>query len=122
MIVDAIKTQSGVEVDRHQVDMEPIRTLGEKKARIRLTVDLMPEIKILVHREGEAVETAEEPKAESHKKVKPKAEAQVEEAPVEVVPPAAVITEEAPVEEVLTVEAPADEAPAAEAPEVSEEK
>lgn len=55
MIVDAIKEKSGVEVERHQVDVEPIRTLGEKKAHIRLTVDLMPEIKIIVHREGEAV-------------------------------------------------------------------
>lgn len=55
MIVDAIKEKSGVIVERHQVDVEPIRTLGEKKAHIRLTVDLMPEVKIIVHREGEAV-------------------------------------------------------------------
>jgi large subunit ribosomal protein L9 len=55
MIVDAIKEKSGVTVERHQVDIQPIRTLGEKKAHIRLTVDLMPEVKIIVHREGEAV-------------------------------------------------------------------
>jgi large subunit ribosomal protein L9 len=54
MIADAITTRSGVKIDRHQVDVEPIRTLGEKKARIRLTVDLIPVIKIIVHREGEA--------------------------------------------------------------------
>ena len=58
MIVDAIKAKTGVTVERHQVDMEPIRTLGEKKAHIRLTVDLMPEIKIIVHREGESVDDA----------------------------------------------------------------
>ncbi len=55
MIVDAIKEKSGVTVERHQVDIQPIRTLGEKKAHIRLTVDLMPEVKIIVHREGEVV-------------------------------------------------------------------
>jgi len=55
MIADAIKAKTGITVDRHQIDVEPIRTLGEKKAHIRLTVDLMPEIKIIVHREGEAV-------------------------------------------------------------------
>ena len=59
MIADAIKTKTGVTVERHQVDVEPIRTLGEKKAHIRLTVDLMPEIKIIVHREGETVAVAE---------------------------------------------------------------
>jgi large subunit ribosomal protein L9 len=55
MIVDAIKEKSGVIVERHQIDAEPIRTLGEKKAHIRLTVDLMPEVKIIVHREGEVL-------------------------------------------------------------------
>jgi large subunit ribosomal protein L9 len=55
MIADSIKEKSGISVDRHQIDVEPIRTLGEKKAHIRLTVDLMPEIKIIVHREGEAI-------------------------------------------------------------------
>lgn len=54
MIADAISARSGVKIDRHQVDVEPIRTLGEKKARIRLTVDLIPVVRIIVHREGEA--------------------------------------------------------------------
>ncbi len=55
MIVDAIKEKSGVVVERHQIEIEPIRTLGEKKALIRLTVDLVPEVKIIVHREGESI-------------------------------------------------------------------
>jgi large subunit ribosomal protein L9 len=63
MIADAIKAKTGVTVERHQVDAEPIRTLGEKKAHIRLTVDLIPEIKIIVHREGEAVADAVAPAA-----------------------------------------------------------
>lgn len=61
MIADAIKAKTGVTVERHQVDIEPIRTLGEKKAHIRLTVDLVPEIKIIVHREGESVPEAAAP-------------------------------------------------------------
>jgi len=36
--------------------MQPIRNLGEFKARVRLTMDLVPEVKIIVHREGEAHE------------------------------------------------------------------
>lgn len=54
MIADAIAQKSGSKIERRQVDAEPIRTLGEHKARVRLTVDLTPEIRILVHREGEA--------------------------------------------------------------------
>ncbi len=55
MIADAIKEKSGVEVTRRQIDFEPIRTLGEHKIHIRLTMDLIPEVKVIVHREGEAV-------------------------------------------------------------------
>ncbi len=55
MIADAIKAKLGIEVDRHQIECEPIRNLGEHTARVRLTVDLVPQIKIVVHREGEVV-------------------------------------------------------------------
>jgi large subunit ribosomal protein L9 len=54
MIADAIKAKSGVEVARRQVDSQPLRMLGEYKVRIRLTVDLIPSIDVIVHREGEA--------------------------------------------------------------------
>jgi large subunit ribosomal protein L9 len=36
--------------------MQPIRNLGEFTAHVRLTMDLVPEIKIIVHREGETLE------------------------------------------------------------------
>lgn len=55
MISEAIQAKSGVEVARRQVDTQPLRTLGEYKVHVRLTVDLIPEITVLVHREGEAV-------------------------------------------------------------------
>lgn len=53
MIADAINKAANVNVERRQIDAQPIRTLGEHKARVRLTVDLVPEIKVVVTREGE---------------------------------------------------------------------
>lgn len=69
MIADAINKKLGTQIDRHQVEVEPIRMLGEHHAHIRLTIDLTPKVKVLVYREGEAPE----PKAEA--KAEPKAEA-----------------------------------------------
>ncbi len=54
-VANAIQEQTHYEVKRQQVDMQPIRELGEFKAHLRLTIDLMPEIKVVVHREGEAI-------------------------------------------------------------------
>jgi large subunit ribosomal protein L9 len=54
MIAEAVEKKAGVEINRRQLDSEPIRTLGEHKIHIRLTVDLIPEISVIVHREGEA--------------------------------------------------------------------
>jgi large subunit ribosomal protein L9 len=53
-IVDTIEKKSGITVKRQQLDMQPLRTLGEHTVRIRLTMDLIPEIKVTVYREGEA--------------------------------------------------------------------
>ena len=57
MIVEAIQDQTGAEIDRRQVDSQPIKLLGVHNARVHLTMDLMPEIKIIVHREGEPPES-----------------------------------------------------------------
>ncbi len=78
MIAEAITQKTGIKVERRQVDTEPIRTLGEHKARVRLTVDLTPEIKVLVHREGE---TPAGEKVAAVQPAKP-AEPQPEPAPV----------------------------------------
>ncbi len=53
-IVNAIHQKSGVTIKRQQLDMQPLRSLGEHTVRIRLTMDLIPEIKVTVYREGEA--------------------------------------------------------------------
>jgi len=75
MIADLMNQKLNTKVDRHQIEIQPIRTLGEFKARIRLTVDLTPEIKIIVHREGEAPALPAQPTAAK--------EAAVAEKPVE---------------------------------------
>lgn len=68
MIADEISRKAGTTVERRNIECEPIRTLGEHKCIVRLTVDLVPEIKIIVHREGETpaalVEAKVEPQAE----------------------------------------------------------
>jgi large subunit ribosomal protein L9 len=53
-IVDAIQLKTGITIKRQQLDMQPLRTLGEHTVRIRLTMDQIPEIKVTVFREGEA--------------------------------------------------------------------
>src|SRR5512138_2427157 len=58
-IATAIQEKSRYEVKKQQIDMQPIRNLGEFTAHVRLTMDLVPEVKVIVHREGEAVEEAE---------------------------------------------------------------
>ena len=52
-VATAVSEQTRFEIKKHQVDMQPIRNLGEYTAIIRLTVDLAPEVKIIVHREGD---------------------------------------------------------------------
>jgi large subunit ribosomal protein L9 len=75
-VATAVSEQTRFEVKKHQIDMQPIRNLGEFIAHVRLTMDLVPEVKIIVHREGEAFEeeAEEEPAAET------KAEASAEAA------------------------------------------
>ncbi|HNY20412.1 MAG TPA: 50S ribosomal protein L9 [Flexilinea sp.] len=55
MIVDAINEKSGASIEKRQLEVEPIRTLGEHHVTVRLTVDIVPTVKVIVHREGEKV-------------------------------------------------------------------
>lgn len=102
-VADALQEKTRYEVKRHQIDMQPIRNLGEFTANVRLTMDLVPEIKIIVHREGEAVE---EPKAEK--------------VAVEAAPAPEVTVEETPSVEETVEEVPASESEATAADEASE--
>jgi large subunit ribosomal protein L9 len=58
-VATALQEKTRYEVKRQQIDMQPIRNLGEYTAHVRLTMDLVPEVKIIVHREGEVVEIPE---------------------------------------------------------------
>ncbi len=58
MIADAIQGKTGIEISRRQVDTQPLRELGEYTVPIRLTVDLIPEVTVVVYREGEVAPTA----------------------------------------------------------------
>jgi large subunit ribosomal protein L9 len=81
-VAEALQEKIRFEIKRHQIDMQPIRNLGEFMANVRLTMDLTPEIKIIVHREGEALERP----AKSATEQAPVAEAPVEEAAIEEAP------------------------------------
>jgi len=54
-IAAKIKEASGLEVDRRNIPTQPLRELGEYKVQVRLTPDLTPQVKVIVHREGEAL-------------------------------------------------------------------
>jgi large subunit ribosomal protein L9 len=58
MIAEVVSDEIGVTVEAKQVESQPLRMLGKHKVSIRLTVDLIPEIEIIVHREGESPESA----------------------------------------------------------------
>ncbi len=69
-VAAALTEQVRFELKRQQVDMQPIRTLGEFTAHVRLTMDLVPEIKIVVYREGESAESITEHGSEGKEKSK----------------------------------------------------
>jgi large subunit ribosomal protein L9 len=85
-IADEIKRVSGLEVDRRSVGHQPLRELGEYKVPVRLTTDLIPAVKVIIHREGEA------PKAPAPAAAAAPAAVSVA-APAEAEPPAAEPTE-----------------------------
>lgn len=79
MIATEISDKIGREINRRQIDSQPLRLLGMHTIKVRLTLDLIPELTVIVFREGEPVENymvaAEELTAEF--------EEQVQEEPVE---------------------------------------
>ena len=70
-IIDTIEANYEIKLEKRQVETEPIRQLGTYTVPIHFTMDLVPEITIVVHREDEpafeekteeavVIETAEE--------------------------------------------------------------
>jgi large subunit ribosomal protein L9 len=56
-IADEIKKASGLDIERRNVGNQPLRELGEYKVPVRLTTDLIPAVKVVVHREGETLKS-----------------------------------------------------------------
>ena len=73
-VADAVAKETGYNIKKQQLEVQPIRTLGEHTVAARLTMDLVPEFTVLVYREGEAIPgskealEAEENAAEAAKK------------------------------------------------------
>ena len=59
-VADAVTEETTFEIKRQQLEMQPIRTLGEHTIAVRLTMDLVPEFTAIVYREGEAVPGSKE--------------------------------------------------------------
>jgi large subunit ribosomal protein L9 len=71
-IAVALTEKVRYEIKRQQVDTQPIRALGQYTAHIRLTMDLVPEIKIVVYRDGESPESITNPEAVAAEKAEKK--------------------------------------------------
>ena len=83
MIASALAKKSGVEVARRQIDSQPLRMLGKYKVNVRLTVDTIPHITVIVHREGEAADLPAAPAAPAAPAEAEAATPAVEAAPAE---------------------------------------
>jgi large subunit ribosomal protein L9 len=58
MLAEAVSEKAGVEISHRQIESQPLRMIGEHTIAVRLTVDLIPEIRVIVYREGETVTAA----------------------------------------------------------------
>ncbi len=56
MLANELTEKLEVEITKRQIDTQPIRLLGMHTVNIRLTIDLIPEISVVVYREGEPPE------------------------------------------------------------------
>jgi large subunit ribosomal protein L9 len=83
MIAEAIEEKTSIKLDRRQVDTQPIRSLGDYRVPVRLTMDLVPEVRIVVYREGEKPDLGEAPvevaEPVAEQVVEPEAEVATEE-------------------------------------------
>lgn len=55
-IAKELSDDLNMELSKRQIDSQPLRLLGLHKLKVRLTIDLIPEISIVVYREGEPPE------------------------------------------------------------------
>ena len=101
MIAESITEKIGVEINRRQVYSQPLRILGEHKVEVRLTVDLVPEVTVIIKSEGEEQEAPEVPLDDE-----PVAEVPLDDEPV-----AEVLLDDEPIAEVSLYDEPVAEVP-----------
>ena len=56
MLANELTEKLGVEITKRNIQAQPLRLLGMHTIKIQLTIDLIPEIVVVIHREGEPVE------------------------------------------------------------------
>lgn len=56
MIADELTEKLGVDITKRQIDSQPLRLLGMHTVNIRLTIDLIPQVSVVIYREGEPPE------------------------------------------------------------------
>ena len=81
-IIDAVNEKLRVDLDRRQIETQPLRQTGEHMVRIRLTYDLIPEVTVWVESDEEMDEESAEGRKERTAKIEEIVEA--EEATVDV--------------------------------------
>jgi large subunit ribosomal protein L9 len=113
-IIDAVNEKLHCNLDRHQIESQPLREEGEHMVRIRLTFDLIPEVKVIVESDEEKKE--EKPAGrKGGKKQAEKAEPEAEVSDVSAeAESTAEVAAEAPVEVAETAEPEEPETPAEE--------
>lgn len=121
MIADSLSEKTGVEINRRQVDSQPLRAVGEHQVQVRLTVDLVPEVKVIIYGEGEEQPVIEiEPEMDSEAEVEDQ-EVTEEEQPEAEVEDQEILEEEQPEAEVEDQEIPGEEQPETEEEEIPQE-
>lgn len=121
MIADSLSEKTGVEINRRQVDSQPLRAVGEHQVQVRLTVDLVPEVKVIIYGEGEEQPVIEiEPEMDSEAEVEDQ-EVTEEEQPEAEVEDQEILEEEQPEAEVEDQEVPGEEQPETEEEEIPQE-
>ncbi len=83
-IIEAVQAKIGEELDRRKLETDPLRQIGVHTIAVRLGAEYVPEITVIVHREGEdpetylAVEEEEAPETEEAPAVEPEPKAERE--------------------------------------------
>ena len=56
MIAEELTEKLGIEIDKKQIHSQPLRQLGMHEVGIRLTIDIIPDVTVVIYREGESAE------------------------------------------------------------------